>query len=97
LYFPLPKIHSSHQQIQIPKIIEETTKKPISDEFIPSSVIEQEEIESNIYIFFLFFENPERNMINWFPSGKPREKEIFFFQGERELSQKSSILFLAYG
>jgi hypothetical protein len=45
LYFPLPKIHSSHQQIQIPKIIEETTKKPISDEFIPSSVIEQEEIE----------------------------------------------------
>jgi hypothetical protein len=44
-YLPLPKIHPSHQQIPIPKIIEETTKKPISDEFIPSSVIEQEEIE----------------------------------------------------
>jgi len=44
-YLPHPKIHSSHQQIQAPKIIEETTKKTISDEFIPSSVIEQEEIE----------------------------------------------------
>jgi len=40
-YLPLPKIHSSHQQIQTPKIIE----KPTSDEFIPQSVIEQEEIE----------------------------------------------------
>ena len=48
LYLPLPKLHSSHQQIQIPKIIEETTKKTISDEFIPPSAIEQEEIESNI-------------------------------------------------
>jgi len=45
-YLPLPKIHSSHQQIQTPqKIIQETIEKPISDEFIPSSVIEQEEIE----------------------------------------------------
>jgi len=44
-YLPLPKIHSSHQQIQLPKTIQETTKKSISDEFIPSSVIEQEEIE----------------------------------------------------
>ncbi len=43
LYLPLPKLHSSHKQIQ-----EETTKKPISDEYIPSSVLEQEEIESNI-------------------------------------------------
>jgi hypothetical protein len=40
LYLPLPKLHSSHKQIQ-----EETTKKPISDEYIPSSVLEQEEIE----------------------------------------------------
>ncbi|CAF1284451.1 unnamed protein product [Adineta steineri] len=44
-YLPLPKIHSSKQQIQPPKIIEETTKKPISDEFIPDSVIEQAEFE----------------------------------------------------
>jgi len=45
-YLPLPKIHSSQQQqIQTPKIEQETIKKPISDEFIPSSVIEQEEIE----------------------------------------------------
>jgi len=44
-YLPLPKIHSSHQQIKTVKPIEETTKKPISDEFIPSSVIEREEIE----------------------------------------------------
>jgi len=45
-YLPLPKIHSSsHQQIQSPKTLEETNKKPISDEFIPSSVVEQEEIE----------------------------------------------------
>jgi hypothetical protein len=59
-YLPLPKIHPSHQQIPIPKIIEETTKKPISDEFIPSSVIEQEEIESNFFLYsdlriFVFF------------------------------------------
>jgi hypothetical protein len=40
LYLPLPKLHSSHQQIQ-----QEAIKKPISDEFIPSSVFEQEEIE----------------------------------------------------
>jgi len=52
-YLPLPKIHPSHQQIPIPKIIEETTKKPISDEFIPSSVIEQEEIESNIFYILI--------------------------------------------
>jgi hypothetical protein len=44
-YLPLPKIHSSHQEIQTPKTIQETAKKPISDEFIPPSVIEQEEIE----------------------------------------------------
>jgi hypothetical protein len=44
-YLPLPKIHSSQQQIQTPKIEQETIKKPISDEFIPASVIEQEEIE----------------------------------------------------
>lgn len=45
IYFPLPKIYSSHKQVQTIKPIEETTKKPISDEYIPSSVIEQEEIE----------------------------------------------------
>jgi len=45
-YLPLPKIHSSHQQIQTSsKIKQDTIEKPISDEFIPSSVIEQEEIE----------------------------------------------------
>ncbi|CAF2055456.1 unnamed protein product [Rotaria magnacalcarata] len=44
-YLPLPKIHSSHQRIETPKPIEETTKKPISDEFIPPSAIEQDEIE----------------------------------------------------
>jgi len=44
-YLPRPKIHSSHQQIQTSKIEQETIKKPISDEFIPASVIEQEEIE----------------------------------------------------
>jgi hypothetical protein len=45
-YLPLPKIHPpSHQQIQPPKILEEASKKPISDEFIPSSAIEQDEIE----------------------------------------------------
>lgn len=58
-YLPLPKIHSSQQQIQTPKIEQETIKKPISDEFIPASVIEQEEIESNLLFFFLFFENHE--------------------------------------
>jgi len=44
-YLPLPKIHSSHEQIQPPKIKEETPQKTISEEFIPSSAIEQEEIE----------------------------------------------------
>jgi hypothetical protein len=53
-YLPLPKIHSSQQQIQTPKIEQETIKKPISDEFIPASVIEQEEIESNLLFFFCF-------------------------------------------
>jgi len=43
-YLPLPKIHPTHQQEQI-KTIDETTKKPISDEYIPESVLEQEEIE----------------------------------------------------
>ncbi len=50
-YFPLPKIHPSQQQIQTPQVIQETTKKTISDEFIPPSAIEQEEIESNIFDF----------------------------------------------
>jgi len=44
-YLPLPKIHSSKQHIPPAKFIDETTKKPISDEFIPASAIEQEEIE----------------------------------------------------
>jgi hypothetical protein len=43
-YLPLPKIHPSHQQIPTPNIIQETTKKPISDEFVPSSAIEYEEM-----------------------------------------------------
>jgi hypothetical protein len=53
-YLPLPKIHSSHQQIQTPNIVQESIKKPISDEFVPSSAIEQEEIESNIFFIFFF-------------------------------------------
>jgi hypothetical protein len=44
-YLPLPKIHSSHEQIQTPIVKEDTNKKTIGDEFIPSSAIEQEEIE----------------------------------------------------
>jgi hypothetical protein len=48
-YLPLPKIHSSHEQIQTPNIKEEPSKTPISDEFIPSSAVEQEEIQSNIF------------------------------------------------
>ncbi|CAF3665709.1 unnamed protein product [Rotaria sp. Silwood1] len=44
-YLPLPKIHPTHQQIETQKIKEETTKKSISDEFIPPSAVEQEEIE----------------------------------------------------
>jgi hypothetical protein len=44
-YLPLPKIYPPNQRIETPKIIQETTKKPISDEFIPPSAIEQEEIE----------------------------------------------------
>jgi len=44
-YLPLPKIHSSHQQIPIPKPVQESIKKPISDEFVPASTMEQEEIE----------------------------------------------------
>jgi hypothetical protein len=45
-YLPLPKIHPSNQEIQTPpKAEQETIKKSISDEFIPASVIEQEEIE----------------------------------------------------
>lgn len=47
-YLPLPKIHPTHQQQQQQeeiKPLDETTKKPISDEFIPKSVLEQEEIE----------------------------------------------------
>lgn len=44
-YLPLPKIHPTHQQQEQIKTIDETTKKPISDEYIPESVLEQEEIE----------------------------------------------------
>ena len=44
-YLPLPKIHPSHQRIETEKPVEQTTKRPISDEFIPASAIEQEEIE----------------------------------------------------
>jgi hypothetical protein len=44
-YLPLPKIHSSHDQIETQKTKQETPTKPASDEFIPSSVFEQEEIE----------------------------------------------------
>jgi hypothetical protein len=64
-YLPLPKIHSSHDQIETQKTKQETPTKPASDEFIPSSVFEQEEIESNNFFFlninkrifvFLFFE-----------------------------------------
>jgi len=44
-YLPLPKIHSSHEHIQTSDAKEEPIKKPISDEYIPSSAIEQEEIE----------------------------------------------------
>jgi hypothetical protein len=81
-YLPLPKIHSSHQEIQAPKIEQETIKKPISDEFIPASVIEQEEIESNI--FFVFFKimkfREKNNMIDLFPfillhAGRARKKK----------------------
>jgi hypothetical protein len=45
LYIPLPKIHPPNQRIETPNVIQETTKKPISDEFIPASAIEQDEIE----------------------------------------------------
>jgi hypothetical protein len=52
-YLPLPKIHAPHEQIPTPEIKEEvkeeTSKKSISDEFIPSSAIEQDDIESNIF------------------------------------------------
>jgi len=45
-YLPLPKIHSSHDQIETHKIKQEAVAKPAtSDEYIPSSVFEQEEIE----------------------------------------------------
>lgn len=49
LYLPLPTIHfPPHQQKQPLKTptVEETPKKPTSDEFIPASALEQEEIES---------------------------------------------------
>ena len=52
LYLPLPMRHASHQQIPTPKTPQETTKKTKSDEFIPASAIEQEEIESNIFCCF---------------------------------------------
>lgn len=44
-YLPLPKIHPSHQEIQPLKTEQEPVQKPKSDEFIPSSVIEQEDFE----------------------------------------------------
>jgi len=45
-YLPLPKIHSSKEHLQqAEKFPEEAPKKPISDEFIPASALEQEEIE----------------------------------------------------
>jgi len=44
-YLPLPKIHSSHQEIQTTKTEQQPVSKQKSDEFIPASVIEQEEIE----------------------------------------------------
>lgn len=45
LYLPLPKIHPSNQNVEPPKETQETAKNTRSDEFIPSSAIEQEEIE----------------------------------------------------
>lgn len=54
-YLPLPKIHPTHQQQQQEEIkpLDETTKKPISDEFIPKSVLEQEEIESKLLVIIV--------------------------------------------
>jgi len=45
LYFPLPKIHSSHRELQPVKSTEETSKKVQSDEFIPTEILEQEALE----------------------------------------------------
>ena len=57
LYLPLPMIHSSHQQQKqlTQPTLEETPKKPSSDEFIPASALEQEEIESKIRCCCFFF------------------------------------------
>lgn len=45
-YLPLPKIHSSKEHLQqAAKFPEEAPKKPVSDEFIPASALEQEEVE----------------------------------------------------
>ena len=54
-YLPLPKIHSSHDDPQPAKAIQEPPKTPISDETIPSSELEREEYESNHFRFFFFF------------------------------------------
>ncbi len=59
-YLPLPKIHSSHQELKSSPIVEESIKqshkeKSIDDESLPTSAIErnmyekQEEKESNIF------------------------------------------------
>lgn len=46
LYLPLPKIHPSHPQVEPPlKDTPDPNKNTRSDEFIPPSAIEQEEIE----------------------------------------------------
>ena len=47
LYLPLPKFHSAHQA-EIPP---ESNDKPVSEEFIPSSALEQEEVESKLLLF----------------------------------------------
>jgi hypothetical protein len=54
LYLPLPKIHSSHQELKPSAITEELEKKSINNEFIPLSAMErnmydeQEESENDI-------------------------------------------------
>lgn len=45
LYLPLPKIYPSNQHVEPPKDTQEIAKNTRSDEFIPPSAIEQEEIE----------------------------------------------------
>jgi len=56
-YLPLPKIHSSHQELKPSAITEELEKKSINNEFIPLSAMErnmydeQQESESNILMY----------------------------------------------